>query len=330
MMTFIEKIVVLQNPKGSIIRLYIDHDGKQVFSIQRSNDINGRTNHFFNKKLWYSRYHVNLILDRQIVQYEEKGYDVIEEFTLDPQPIALDQFRFDNHRILADKSMMKISHDAIPLSIDASFQHLSIIDMRYKEPVVNADVWNLFEQVRRLINFIPVRCTAIYEPSAQRFVLLSTQYRSQPKPTARYALEKLLKNTKTAITFCDFESQLVTAKTEGVFAHFDQHTLTFHYAGWRVANLIVERNKSSRNTYNLYSFKKGAHCLINTTELNIDHDQHALFLLNIVNKKVAQSVYVQRTERTKEISEMPDVQVASTKNNVMTDFVGFTSEFICI
>ena len=80
----------------------------------------------------------------------------------------------------------------------------------------------------------------------------------------------------------------------------------------------------------LYSFKKGAHCLINTTELNIDHDQHALFLLNIVNKKVAQSVYVQRTERTKEISEMPDVQVASTKNNVMTDFVGFTSEFICI
>ena len=330
MMTFIERIVVLKNPKGSIIRLYIDHDGKQLFSIQRSNDINGRTSHFFNKKLWYSRYHVNLILDRQIAQYEEKGYDVIEEFTLDPQPIVHDQFRFDNHALQNNKSMMKISHNAIPLSIEASFQHLSIIDMRYKKPVVNAEIWTLFERVSHMINFIPFKCTAIYEPDDQRFVMLTTNYRSQPKPAAGYKLKSLLKRASSVMKFCEFECQPVTAKTEGVLAHFEQHILTFHYAGWQVANLIVERIKPSRCTYNLYSFKNEAHCLIDTMELNIDHDQHALFLLNIANNKVAQAVYVQRSERTKAISEIPFVNAIVPRNNAMTDVADFSSEFICI
>ncbi|QIR16305.1 hypothetical protein [Shewanella aestuarii] len=305
MMSFIEKIVVLQNRKGSIIRLYIDHDGRQDFSIQRSNQIKGRTSHFFNKKLWHSRYHVNLILERQIAQYEDKGYEIVEEFSLDPQPFKVDQFRFDNHALKTNMSMMKISHNAIPLSISASFQQLSIVDMRYKKPVVNADIWNLFEQLTRMICFVPLICTAIYEPDTQKLILLSTHYNSLPKPTAAYSVESLLQRADTTIELSHFECQTMTANSKGVFAHFDNQILTFHFPGWRVANLIVERNSPRDPQYNLYSFKNDVHCLIGKMKLDIEHNQHALFLLDIAeNNKVKQAVYVERSERTKAISDM--------------------------
>jgi hypothetical protein len=47
--------------------------------------------------------------------------------------------------------------------------------------------------------------------------------------------------------------------------------------------------------------------LINTMELNIEHDQHAIFLLKITNHKVTQAVYVEFSDRTKAISDIPNI-----------------------
>ncbi len=299
---YIEKLVVLANDAKTIVRLYIDHDGMQNYSIQRSNNRSGRATHFFNKKIWHSLYHANLILEREISQYEDKGYDVLDEFDLSSNETKQCGFRFDNHKISPDSEMLEISPAAVPLHIDLSFNEVSIKDMRYQLDYSNEAVTSLFEQITQMINFIPFSCYVVFDPSNNRLTLLSLDYNSKPKPSSVYSFEALYLQAKTPLALKSYTECIEKTNKTGTYVHFDGSVITFHFSGWFVANLLAECSNSGFNE--LYSMANGEHRLIHTAKLNIKHHQHAKFLLNVEQQQIKEVIYLHILDRTTALTEL--------------------------
>ncbi|WP_076414923.1 hypothetical protein [Shewanella sp. UCD-KL12] len=304
---YFEKIVVLQNQTGRIIRIMIMHDGQRNYSLKRSNSFNGVTKHFNNKKIWHSLYHVNLILDRQLEEYEAKGYDVIDEFSLNINRPAKTQFKFDNHKLEAGRPMLKVSHKAIPIAVSANFDGVDIIDMRYRTEVTQTALVDLFNAVSHNIHFIPFTFTGIFDPETNTLTSLSVDYRSKPDPKAYYTFDYLVNNSGCdgIMKFAHYENSTSLCDCSGTYAKFENDILTFHFAQWKAVNLILELDSIADQSFKLYSMKNHRHCLVHTMQLPYKHNHQAMFLLNETAGEVSEIIYLNQTVHTKTVSETP-------------------------
>lgn len=311
---YFEKIIVLQNLQGTIIRVMIMHDGQRNYSIQRSNVINGVTKHFYNKKLWHSLYHVYLILERRIEDYEQKGYDIIEEFQLNINRINKPQFRFDNHKLTPGTQMTKISHDAIPVFIETNFHGVEITDMRYQSELKASELVGLFESITQDIHFIPFVFTGLYEPNTKRLTVIKIDYWSKPDPKALYTFEHLAKNQVTEIAVDRYENSIAGCDSSGTYALFENDIVTFHFAQWKALNLIVEQESVAGTTCKLYSMKNHRHSLIHTMDLQVKQNHQAMFLVCLAERQVNKIIYLSRTEQSKRVSETPFLDEVKAMN----------------
>lgn len=304
---YFEKIVVLQNRIGRIIRIMIMHDGKRNYSLKRSHYFNGVIKHFNNKKLWHSLYHVNLILERQLEDYEDKGYDLIDEFQLNMNRTNKPQFKFDNHKLEANRSMLKVGHKSIPITVSANFDGVCITDMRYRTEVTLAALVDLFNAVSRNIHFIPFAFTGIYDPEANVLTIVKVEYRSKPDPKMHYTFDYLVKNSDcdSKMKIAHYEHSISYCDSSGTYAQFENDIITFHFAQWKAVNLIVELDSISDKSFKLYSMKNHRHCLVHTMQLPLMHNHQAMFLLNEVDGEVSDIIYLNQTVHTKKVSETP-------------------------
>jgi hypothetical protein len=245
---YIEKLTVLQHPDTKdIVRLMIEHDGQQTYGLQRSIVTQGKTRHFYNKKLWHSAYNIKLELGRRVSDYEDKGFEVMTEISLRPSQVPdAPEFSFSTNQIESYVSARPINATDVPIFVDCSFHQLSIQDLRYNTEILDEDITQFFNGLRKAIELLPFAMVAVW--SGNSIQVLSLEFRSKPQPKhAINYLSKLAAKKNSAFSIIDGTmpgaTDLGPLDEPQSFAVLTGKSLCFHLAStWKVANVFLEKH----------------------------------------------------------------------------------------
>lgn len=245
---FIEKITVLQHPETkNIARLMIEHDGNRNYGLQCSIVNNGKTRHFYNNKIWHSVYHIKDELERRVAEYEEKGFDVVTEYSLAPNKIMAKPTTFgftDSPSLAVDSDVLPISAKDIPVTIACSFNNIVITDLRYCTQIIDPQITIFFENIRNNIDFLPFDMVAIFTDTQLK--VLSLEFKSKPTPNHPFNYLRLLSKKHTEFEIVDAETLLIAASGGINFAHYTNNQLLFYIdQSWATANVYIEKSPYS-------------------------------------------------------------------------------------
>ncbi|MGI2227758.1 hypothetical protein [Shewanella frigidimarina] len=295
---YIEKLVVMQHPDSKdLIRLMIEHDGQQTYGLQRSIVNKGKVRHFYNKKLWHSAYNVKLELARRISDYEDKGFDVMTEISLQHNNIGtIPEFFYSKKSINAGDKAVSIEPTDVPIFVDCSFHKLSIRDLRYNTEIVDEDLIAFFNALRKTIEFLPFTMVSVWSKSEIKVLMLD--YHSKPKP--KHGFNYLAKMATTdpmvfVVTDCTVQNSVISNDTlSESCAVLSNDSLTYHLSSkWMSANVFLEKHPHM-TSFKVYCMDSGVYREVLTdVKLNeVDRSCNAEILFTHVENQISNVTFV--------------------------------------
>ena len=295
---YIEKLVVMQHPDSKdLIRLMIENDGQQTYGLQRSIVNKGKVRHFYNKKLWHSVYNVKLELARRVSDYEDKGFEVVAEISLQPNNIAtIPEFFYSKNSVKASGKVASIEPTDVPIFVDCSFHKLSIRDLRYNTEIVDEDLIAFFNALRKTIEFLPFTMVSVWSKNEIKVLMLD--YHSKPKPKHGFNYLAKMATTKPMAFIITDSTKQITVPCNGTFSEscavLSGDSLTYHLSSkWMSANVFLEKHPHM-TSFKVYCMDSGVYREVLTdVKLNeVDRSCNAEILFTHVENQISNVTFV--------------------------------------
>ncbi|GIU40970.1 hypothetical protein TUM3794_20210 [Shewanella colwelliana] len=280
----VSHLYVLKKPqRNDIVRLMLVNHGETGYSIQRTILSNSKTQHYKNKKLLASLFFAKNELERLIFDYEEKGFELRNEITMNVELDSVNcSFSATSTPAPAEAGIPVKSSD-IPLQIDLGFNHLKISDLRYNTELKNDALTHFCTSLRKSIAFLPFTMFAVLSGNVVK--VFCVKYNTIPVPGKEYQyLCKLAQKAPNSFTLCD-ASQLspdyIDADIQAVFSLTGGVcSIVYHFKrNWQKMTLYAQKSPCSGQIM-LYAMKDGQYHLVYQLESSLlNNNQNAEFMM---------------------------------------------------